>query len=840
MDESRLADSLLKWISSFGGVEGHHGTLEDLADGVACSEILNQLVPARFSKSDVNGLHQNVQSNIEKLENIQKVIKSIATFYDVDFQTPPSILPMPNAEQVASGNASEMLKLLELLLGVAVQCQDRERRVKDLMGLDAAIKQNLMGSIKNLMHRIEEGKKRIAAQAESMNIEDIRQLLAEKNELQRLYDGLKGDHEVLTQRFDETSQKLEETKASSSLDSSKSQSQPAESSNMQQLLHSMRAEMEEYQHTLAHERSENANTVKDLNKTITELRRSVATLEQEVGSMDRLRDEAEELRESAARADNLENKLESYRDKLEELTEMRQEMKELQTQNSSLNQQVASLEELGRKSISLQQTVAKYKEQISELEAGKLEEEKRGDGLLSETKQLREAIEDLEKDNKRLHAERRELNQRIQEIEETSPSPSGGLSLGEALANNTTGTAELNEKIARLEGENAMLRARSEGDSEFQTLLDDVSAQKAKLAQENRAMNMQVLDLKAENEKLKKKTAKGTDDLAIEQLAISERALKQAKAKITELETELRDTQEELLRMKKETSMMGLDQKEMLAEAERKAQESAQTLISSLEGKVENLSKELQTTTEDRKAATSKLDDIESKYEKVMQQRDEKMEELNAALRQNNELSSRLHQIETQGSEGLRLQMSEIEARLKSGSSTSNSEEALQLQLKLAQLEKEHMVALAKAEKDKMDSLAELKEKHVSNETRMADLKEKLKASEDLINEQKAKIVSQKDQLSSKAGAEMNVAISTLQNQLEEKKKDWELERQKNLTLKAQYDREQQLMVSAWYDLVQQNQRLLSRTQATNASGSSGSMSFLQKQRQASLSTPRK
>ena len=240
------------------------------------------------------------------------------------------------------------------------------------------------------------------------------------------------------------------------------------------------------------------------------------------------------------------------------LTESQQEGAAAKKENSAMMSRIVHLEEAERKAISLQTTVAKYKEQISGLEASKLEEVKRSDSLLFEVKQAKEAADDLERENKRLHAERRELTNKVRDLEESGGGNMFGSTLGDALAG-VTGSSDDTEKVARLEAENAMLRAKADGDSDFQALLDSESEQKAKLAGENRSISLKLLEMGAELEKVKKKGVKSTDDLAIEQLAMSERSLKQLRAKAAELEAELTTTQEELLVLKKEHSLMGLD-----------------------------------------------------------------------------------------------------------------------------------------------------------------------------------------------------------------------------------------------------------------------------------------
>jgi len=712
------------------------------------------------------------------------------------------------------------------------------------MALEAGIKQDLMSSIQLSLQHIEEAKQQ-ASQNANLSAEDVQQLVAEKDEVTRLYAALKSDNLRLTQDLDEAQIKLDTANKNAATNDDSEKKPVSETPQMQQLLHSMRAEMEEYKHTLQHERSEHGEESRNFGKTINELRRRLEDAEQEATSVMRLKDEVEELRMKASKADALESKLDVYRDRLERMNEMEQDLRSAQQQNKEYMQRIVMLEETERKAHSLQQSSDKYKETISELEASKLEETKRGDSLLFESKQAKEAVEDLERENQRLHAERRELNTRVRDLEEggnavSSSSPS----LGDALAG-VAAPAEDPEKVARLEAENAMLRARSDGDSEFQKMLDQVSADKAKLAGDNRSMHMQMLELKAALEKAKKGGGRnGTDDLAIEQLAVSERSLKQARAKMAELETELRTTQEELLVMKKEHSMMGLDQKELLAEAERKAAESVEAKKAELQSQIDTLTADLATAQKEVDEKSQKLNDIVPEFEKVKTKSEESMEQLNQELRKSMGLQTKIHEIESQYKEKMRDEerkfekaTSEMERRLKDQGGGGSAEDQLHLKLKIMELEKENISAGAKADREQMEAVGTIKEELRAREGEVSALQRQLKQAADVANSQKDKIVAQKDAMGRRAEMELTVVVESLRNQLSEKVTEFEQERKEKEKLRSQYDTEQQMMSSAWHSLVAEHQRLTTRMKTT---GTTSAISFLQRQRQLSLSTPRK
>ena len=115
-------------------------------------------------------------------------------------------LELPDIAAVETGDLEEMIKLLELLLGCAVQCKDKERRVTELMGLEAGVKADLMSSIQLLMQQIDAAKQ---ADAAANTTVDVDQLMADKDEVDRLYAKLKEDHDMLTEMYDDAQLQLE-------------------------------------------------------------------------------------------------------------------------------------------------------------------------------------------------------------------------------------------------------------------------------------------------------------------------------------------------------------------------------------------------------------------------------------------------------------------------------------------------------------------------------------------------------------------------------------------------------------------------------------------------------
>ncbi len=107
-----------------------------------------------------------------QLANVRKVMRGILDFYEDILHVPTSrltvcwrtirvassailfiilVFQVPQEKQLVEGDEGEMVKLLELLLGVAVQCPEKETHVQSLMSLDEQIKADLMPSIQTLL-----------------------------------------------------------------------------------------------------------------------------------------------------------------------------------------------------------------------------------------------------------------------------------------------------------------------------------------------------------------------------------------------------------------------------------------------------------------------------------------------------------------------------------------------------------------------------------------------------------------------------------------------------------------------------------------------------------------
>lgn len=365
--------------------------------------------------------------------NIRKIKRALENFYATEVRIGADALDLPDENLVAEGDVHATVRLLELLLGCAVQCQDKEEHVTLIMTLAEEVKGDLMACIQELMEGFSgEGGSRAddsilstsSASGSDLTPAQVKQIVAEKDEIAQLYRTLKGQHDAVLQQLDTAQTKLEtlqqQVQIGDAAENGDLRSTPTseEATRLQQQLHSTRAELQEYRHTLEHEREEHALAIKEQTREVADVRRQLERAEQDAAMAERLQDELEELREKDVLLHATEKKLATFRKRIEQYEEMEREAVSIREQNSSQSTRIAMLEEQERRLLSLQQSLAKEKARVAELEEQHLQETKRGDALLFELTQVKEDAQDMQKTTHRLTAEKRELTQRVLELQE--------------------------------------------------------------------------------------------------------------------------------------------------------------------------------------------------------------------------------------------------------------------------------------------------------------------------------------------------------------------------------------------------------------------------------------
>lgn len=86
-----------------------------------------------------------------KMSNLKKVIEGVYDYYADVLNYSLSDFPRPDAMRIAEKrDMNELERLLELILGCAVNCSDKQNYIKEIMCLEESLQQNIMKALQEL------------------------------------------------------------------------------------------------------------------------------------------------------------------------------------------------------------------------------------------------------------------------------------------------------------------------------------------------------------------------------------------------------------------------------------------------------------------------------------------------------------------------------------------------------------------------------------------------------------------------------------------------------------------------------------------------------------------
>ncbi|KAI6058275.1 Protein Hook-like protein 3 [Aix galericulata] len=480
-------------------VEAPCQTVEDLTNGVVMAQVLQKIDPAYFDENWLNRI---------KTEILGQQIN--------DFTLPDVNLIGEHAD------AAELGRMLQLILGCAVNCEQKQEYIQTIMMMEESVQHVVMTAIQELMSK--ESPVSVGNDAYidldrqlKKTTEELNEALATKEEIaQRCHEldmqvaalqeeksSLLAENQILMERLNQS-------------DSIEDPNSPAGRRHLQ--LQTQLEQLQEETFRLEAAKDDYRIRCEELEKEIAELRQQTEELTTLAEEAQSLKDEIDVLRHSSDKVAKLESQVESYKKKLEDLGDLRRQVKLLEEKNTMYMQNTVSLEEELRKANAARSQLETYKRQAVELQNRLSEESKKADKLDYECKRLKEKVDSLQKEKDRLRTERDSLKETIEELrcvqaQEGQLTTTGLMPLGteepsDSLAAEIV-TPEIKEKLIRLQHENKILKLNQEGsDNEkialLQSLLDDANLRKNELETENRLVNQRLLVVQSQVEELQK------------------------------------------------------------------------------------------------------------------------------------------------------------------------------------------------------------------------------------------------------------------------------------------------------------------------------------------------
>ncbi|XP_061423417.1 protein Hook homolog 3-like [Lethenteron reissneri] len=521
-----LCCSLLVWVTTFTDNQ-QCLTVEDLADGVVLSDVLQKIDPGWFDATWVTRVRKDVGDSWRlKVSNLKKVLQGIQDYYSevLGVQVSPACVPDVAAVGEHADHA-EMGRLLQLVLGCAINCENKQEHIENIMQLEESVQHVVMAAIQELLSR--EG----MGPSVSMSAADLEAL---ENELKRSMDALQeteAEKAEITQRChvldQQASALLEERNAllaeNEALVERLHMLEAGEdcvdggpgSSSRRGLLH-VQAQLEELREEnfrLEAAKDECRIQNEQLHRELLDAQEKNVEMSSLVEETQILKDEMDILKHSSSRVAQLEGTVESYRRRLEELGELRRQVRLLEERNEvSLTRAIGLEEELRRANATRAQL------EISRTQAMELQSQlqiavRRVDQAELELKSLSEKHDALLQEKGRLVLERDALREENDELHcsQLNSQAASSMGPGDSLAGEIL-PLDVQEQVAGLQSEKRALTRRLEELERKQAdalsaLATDSACRHAQLEADNRLQGEQVSALQARVEELQSSLA---------------------------------------------------------------------------------------------------------------------------------------------------------------------------------------------------------------------------------------------------------------------------------------------------------------------------------------------
>ncbi|WAR24652.1 HOOK3-like protein [Mya arenaria] len=572
MDREVLCESLIVWLETFN-LDVPHGNAEELSDGIAMSKVLHQIAPDYFTDSWLSRV---------KTEDVTNWRLKILGIQIHDFQ-------MPDVNAIGeSSNHIELGRLLQLILGCAVNCTEKQEYIQRIMSMEESVQHAVMTAIQELMT------KEIATDVDSEVGEQLRRTV---DELNNAVTVLQEEKQNLAIENDRLAERLN---IAENLDDPTSPT----GKRFQQVQHQLE-QCQEENYKLETAKDDFRIKIEVLQKEVNDLQDRNTELSGLTEECRDLKDELDDLRHTAEQVIKYEAQIDSYKKRMEELSDLRGQVKLLEEKNTKYMQENLELQEELRKSGSVKQQLDVYKRQVHELQTRITEETKRADKQEFEVKRVQEKVNTLQREKERILTERdslREVNEELSCTQQQHPGAGDELSASSQMEMLSL-PPEIKEKILRLEHENKMLRLQERGDGGeqtqvLQTMLDDANSRKNELETEIRLANQKNNELEARIEDLHEtaKSSVSSSELMElrkkleEQVQITQqkdRIVSNERQSVADLQTQLSERATEGEKLRDELNKKE-EEKRVMSEKYMKYFDRARAVISSQEQKLKS------------------------------------------------------------------------------------------------------------------------------------------------------------------------------------------------------------------------------------------------------------
>uniref|UniRef100_A0A182K2D8 Protein hook n=1 Tax=Anopheles christyi TaxID=43041 RepID=A0A182K2D8_9DIPT len=511
-DKMEIYESLIRWLSVLN-LSAPHGTVQEMSDGAALAQALNQIAPEVFTDSWLSKIKGDVGANWRlKVSNLRKIIEGIYVYYQDELSLNLSEELRPDALKIAEkGDPHELGRLLQLILGCAVNCLEKQKYITQIMELEESLQRNIMAALQDIEY-IWQGASpsrnsiNTTASLDVKTLQEDRDTLAQKcHETNKKMLGLIEEKAALQQEIVKLQAIVGRYENPNLIGDDGTSLGPIQLgssryNDLRKLVDSLKDEL--LQAETARDDLKMKSMIQE--KEITELQVKIDELHAATAEIAQLKDEIDILKEANEKLKICETQLHTYKKKLEDYNDLRKQIKLQEERSADYLKQNLEYEEEAKKYAGLKGQIELYKKKIQDLH-GMLDEEM-GKTVRAEFEynQLQGQLAVVLREKENLLSERDTLREALDELKCGQAAGADGVGPGGHGAGENTMSKELHsndlcERIERLERENKALREGQGGQTALSQLLDDANQRNEKLREQLKSANQKILLLSQHN-----------------------------------------------------------------------------------------------------------------------------------------------------------------------------------------------------------------------------------------------------------------------------------------------------------------------------------------------------
>ncbi len=565
-----------------------------------------------------------------RLNNVRKVLTVTVDYLKDVVGMQLSQFPLPDTNKVVECDKAHLGRMLQLILGVAINCSNREEHIQTIwQEMEQESQILVMQAIQELQ---EIPSQSLVTPTDDSQVrkmmEEVEVTTVEKEKLAQKCHELEMELNLLKEEKTNLSAEFEHLQAQ--IGGRSTSGAPVDSGIRYKELKNQNETLKQELENLEAQKDEVQSKLEETESRLEETDEKVSELQKLADQARSLKDEVDILRENSDKVGKYEGVIETYKKKLEEMADLRRQIKFLEDKNAEYIDNNMELEEkLGKVA---RPTTDLFRKQIAELNSRLTSETERADKCKFENDRLMEKLEALTVEKDRIVAERdflKESNEEMKftqvgnvspEFSQISDEPDSGL-----LENIPP---SVKARLIRLEKENQQLKKYKSSSSnveaettELQAMYQEMVKQNEEMSVRNRELNMKVMELEASNKDLKTVPSVPRVPGSREELELK---VADANKKITQLNETIQKKDAEINKMEERYKKYIDKAKSVIKTLDPKHNPNAAPEVSALRAQLQEKDKvidELEKETEKAKVALAKLQN-RSKFSLSGNQRD--------------------------------------------------------------------------------------------------------------------------------------------------------------------------------------------------------------------------